>query len=272
MGCLTLAVEMITEFLRKVHHHLGFILIPPSFFNILYIYFFNPTVPFPSAFWIHFIPRCCCSWTSSGKGGGGWHYKMIKIMSWVATARGNKAECTSTVYMPRHCILNICPTELIGLTSIYSFKLEMSFECALPLAWERWVLNVHCHWLGRDEFWIYVHCHWLGRDEFWMCIAIGLGHCLFILRKPCAFDRALKSCSSTECLTNCVCAGTKWGLGGTCVNVGCIPKKLMHQAALLGNSLNDARAFGWDVPLNVNFSWCVASSALELYRQLCFSL
>jgi len=22
--------------------------------------------------------------------------------------------------------------------------------------------------------------------------------------------------------------GTAWGLGGTCVNVGCIPKKLMH--------------------------------------------
>lgn len=28
--------------------------------------------------------------------------------------------------------------------------------------------------------------------------------------------------------------GTTWGLGGTCVNVGCIPKKLMHQACLLG--------------------------------------
>ena len=28
--------------------------------------------------------------------------------------------------------------------------------------------------------------------------------------------------------------GTQWGLGGTCVNVGCVPKKLMHQAALLG--------------------------------------
>lgn len=26
-----------------------------------------------------------------------------------------------------------------------------------------------------------------------------------------------------------------WGLGGTCVNVGCIPKKLMHQAALIGS-------------------------------------
>ncbi len=31
--------------------------------------------------------------------------------------------------------------------------------------------------------------------------------------------------------------GSKWGLGGTCVNVGCIPKKLMHQAALLGRAI-----------------------------------
>ena len=30
--------------------------------------------------------------------------------------------------------------------------------------------------------------------------------------------------------------GTTWGLGGTCVNVGCIPKKIMHQAAVLGES------------------------------------
>lgn len=28
---------------------------------------------------------------------------------------------------------------------------------------------------------------------------------------------------------------------GTCVNVGCIPKKLMHQAGLLGESFSDAR-------------------------------
>ena len=32
--------------------------------------------------------------------------------------------------------------------------------------------------------------------------------------------------------------GTSWGLGGTCVNVGCIPKKLMHQAALLGKTVS----------------------------------
>ena len=31
--------------------------------------------------------------------------------------------------------------------------------------------------------------------------------------------------------------GTKWGIGGTCVNVGCIPKKLMHRAALVGEEV-----------------------------------
>jgi len=28
--------------------------------------------------------------------------------------------------------------------------------------------------------------------------------------------------------------GSKWGIGGTCVNVGCIPKKLYHTAAIYG--------------------------------------
>mmetsp|Transcript_23849 Transcript_23849/g.40601 ORF Transcript_23849/g.40601 Transcript_23849/m.40601 type:complete len:644 (-) Transcript_23849:377-2308(-) len=40
-------------------------------------------------------------------------------------------------------------------------------------------------------------------------------------------------------------AGSKWGLGGTCVNVGCIPKKLMHNAALLnGNYVHDQPHYG----------------------------
>ena len=33
--------------------------------------------------------------------------------------------------------------------------------------------------------------------------------------------------------------GTKWGIGGTCVNVGCIPKKLFHFSSLLGESKGD---------------------------------
>lgn len=40
--------------------------------------------------------------------------------------------------------------------------------------------------------------------------------------------------------------GSTWGLGGTCVNVGCIPKKLMHNAALIGESIRkDSKAYGW---------------------------
>ena len=42
-------------------------------------------------------------------------------------------------------------------------------------------------------------------------------------------------------------AGSRWGFGGTCVNVGCIPKKLMHYAALCGESVEDAQHFGWEV-------------------------
>ncbi|KAJ7353844.1 thioredoxin reductase [Desmophyllum pertusum] len=49
--------------------------------------------------------------------------------------------------------------------------------------------------------------------------------------------------------------GTSWGLGGTCVNVGCIPKKLMHQASLLGHDLEDARLYGWDFDTKVEHNW-----------------
>uniref|UniRef100_A0A1A9W6Z9 FAD/NAD(P)-binding domain-containing protein n=1 Tax=Glossina brevipalpis TaxID=37001 RepID=A0A1A9W6Z9_9MUSC len=49
--------------------------------------------------------------------------------------------------------------------------------------------------------------------------------------------------------------GTRWGVGGTCVNVGCIPKKHMHQAALLGNAIEDASHFGWSVPSDYALNW-----------------
>ncbi|XP_073228349.1 thioredoxin reductase 1, cytoplasmic-like isoform X2 [Porites lutea] len=49
--------------------------------------------------------------------------------------------------------------------------------------------------------------------------------------------------------------GTTWGLGGTCVNVGCIPKKLMHQAALLKHGMEDARLYGWSYDEKVDHEW-----------------
>jgi len=36
-------------------------------------------------------------------------------------------------------------------------------------------------------------------------------------------------------------------LGGTCVNVGCVPKKIMWNAAELGSALHDARDYGFNV-------------------------
>lgn len=49
--------------------------------------------------------------------------------------------------------------------------------------------------------------------------------------------------------------GTVWGLGGTCVNVGCIPKKLFHTAALLKEGTEDSREFGFEPNEKVPFKW-----------------
>lgn len=48
--------------------------------------------------------------------------------------------------------------------------------------------------------------------------------------------------------------GTTWGLGGTCVNVGCIPKKLMHQAALLGEAIHVS--FSYISYTTPHVMWC----------------
>lgn len=59
--------------------------------------------------------------------------------------------------------------------------------------------------------------------------------------------------------------GTTWGLGGTCVNVGCIPKKLMHKAAIIGSDIKDASYFGWQVPESVNHSWSDMVTNVQQY-------
>lgn len=59
--------------------------------------------------------------------------------------------------------------------------------------------------------------------------------------------------------------GAAWGLGGTCVNVGCIPKKLMHQAALLGQALKDSRKFGWEYDEHVKHNWDTMKENIQNY-------
>lgn len=43
-------------------------------------------------------------------------------------------------------------------------------------------------------------------------------------------------------------------LGGTCVNVGCVPKKLFAYAAHFSEDFKDAQGYGWE-PSNTAFNW-----------------
>ncbi|KAF6216591.1 hypothetical protein GE061_000934 [Apolygus lucorum] len=62
--------------------------------------------------------------------------------------------------------------------------------------------------------------------------------------------------------------GTIWGLGGTCVNVGCIPKKLMHRAAIIRQDMKDAIDFGWKLPgdiLDITHDWGTMCKNIQTY-------
>jgi pyruvate/2-oxoglutarate dehydrogenase complex dihydrolipoamide dehydrogenase (E3) component len=49
--------------------------------------------------------------------------------------------------------------------------------------------------------------------------------------------------------------GTKWGLGGTCVNVGCIPKKMMHYCGTMYEQLHDLEFLGYPEPVPKKHNW-----------------
>lgn len=58
-------------------------------------------------------------------------------------------------------------------------------------------------------------------------------------------------------------------LGGTCVNVGCVPKKLFVYGAHVRDELEDAAGYGWNVPNeDVSFDWptLVANKNTEIER------
>jgi glutathione reductase (NADPH) len=56
-------------------------------------------------------------------------------------------------------------------------------------------------------------------------------------------------------------------LGGTCVNVGCIPKKLLVNAAHFGESFRDAVGYGWEA-VDPGFDWArlIAAKDREIER------
>ena len=55
-------------------------------------------------------------------------------------------------------------------------------------------------------------------------------------------------------------------LGGTCVNVGCVPKKLMWTAASIAHALEDAAGYGFDVGVH-GHDWPRLKAARDAYVQ-----
>ncbi|MDJ0776278.1 MAG: glutathione-disulfide reductase [Gammaproteobacteria bacterium] len=61
------------------------------------------------------------------------------------------------------------------------------------------------------------------------------------------------------------CAVIEHGrIGGTCVNVGCVPKKIMWFAANLAHTLEDARGYGFDIQRH-GFDWAQLVAKREQY-------
>ena len=68
--------------------------------------------------------------------------------------------------------------------------------------------------------------------------------------------------------------GTTWGFAGTCVNVGCIPKKLFHYSSLLGESIHDMQQAGWKSAIQTHptHDWAeMVSTVTNFIRKLNFS-
>ena len=53
-------------------------------------------------------------------------------------------------------------------------------------------------------------------------------------------------------------------MGGTCVNVGCVPKKVMWYGAEIANALKNASSYGFDINV-YGFSWAKLVAARENY-------
>jgi glutathione reductase (NADPH) len=56
-------------------------------------------------------------------------------------------------------------------------------------------------------------------------------------------------------------------MGGTCVNLGCVPKKVMWYASYIGESLHDAHHFGYTGGSAATFDWNFLKTARDTYIQ-----
>ncbi|KAH8880051.1 putative glutathione protein [Thozetella sp. PMI_491] len=54
-------------------------------------------------------------------------------------------------------------------------------------------------------------------------------------------------------------------LGGTCVNVGCVPKKITFNAALMAETIHEAKSYGFNVSETAPFDWATFKKKRDAY-------
>ncbi|KAI5466982.1 hypothetical protein BGZ63DRAFT_398600 [Mariannaea sp. PMI_226] len=54
-------------------------------------------------------------------------------------------------------------------------------------------------------------------------------------------------------------------LGGTCVNVGCVPKKVTYNAAALAEAIHDSKSYGFSVEHTAPFDWSTFKTKRDAY-------
>lgn len=90
----------------------------------------------------------------------------------------------------------------------------------------------------------------LGRGAHGSKWAIKMEYDLFVIGAGSGGVRAARVCSQLG--KRVAVAEERW-LGGTCVNVGCVPKKLFYYGSHFSHDFAEAEGFGWKV--NTSHSW-----------------
>lgn len=91
-----------------------------------------------------------------------------------------------------------------------------------------------------------------GHDYQWDLIVIGAGSGgISCAKKAAGYGKKVMICDFVKPSPQ----GTTWGIGGTCVNVGCIPKKLMHYTSLVGEARADMVEAGWELEVHSAHNW-----------------
>ncbi|KAK5997169.1 Glutathione reductase [Cladobotryum mycophilum] len=54
-------------------------------------------------------------------------------------------------------------------------------------------------------------------------------------------------------------------LGGTCVNVGCVPKKVTYNAAAIAETIHEAKSYGFSVQQTAPFDWSTFKAKRDAY-------